>query len=121
MNYCRYILLFCVCVCFSGTVQSQEKLSLFERAKLKIAVFKDGNIAKITDALILGVKYGKQASQDEAQGYEFAHEKAAYEWGYDVGDPALVKTVRFYWESVQLGIFSIGDYQESTKGEKSDR
>lgn len=77
-------------------------------------------LQKIAEALLLGVEYGSQARLDEESGYKLAHQKAAYDWGYKVGDPKTVKMVRLYWEGVQLGIFAFGDLQEQTGG-KSER
>lgn len=77
-------------------------------------------LTKISSALLLGVQYGAQAKADEAKGYVWAHQKAAYDWGYQVGDPTIVKMVRLYWEGVQLGVFGVGDLQQLT-GEKSPR
>lgn len=96
---------------------ASSSFSLFEAAKLRLAVLKKENIIRIRDALILGMKYGKQAKEDEENNDKLAHEKAAYEWGYDVGDPKTVRMIRFYWEGIQLGVFAIGDHQERS-GEK---
>ena len=73
---------------------------------------------QVRDAILLAVKYGNQAKRDETAGYEFAHQKAAYEWGYEVGDPGTVRLTRLYWEGVQLGVFAVGDIQERS-GPKS--
>ena len=74
---------------------------------------------RVMDALIMGVDYGNQAKENEAAGYALAHQKAAYDWGYAVGDPQIVKMVRLYWEGVQLGVFAIGDLQQGS-GTKTD-
>ncbi len=108
-----------------------QKLSFKERLKAKAAAIaykakfhlkaiNSEKIRQIRDALILGVEYGKQAKEDEGNGYKFAHQKAAYDWGYEVGDPALIKMIRLYWEGVQLSVFAIGDMQERS-GEKSPK
>lgn len=110
---------------------SEEKLSFKERLKAKAAqlAYKARFPVKaltskkaqiVYDALLLGIQYGKQAKLDEQRGYEYAHQKAAYDWGYEVGDPVLIKTIRFYWEGIQLGVFAIGDIQERS-GEKSPK
>lgn len=107
------------------------KLSLAERLKAKAAAIAaktklrlenidKAQIIAIRDAMIIGVEYGRQAKRDEEAGYELAHQKAAYEWGYAVGDPKTVKLVRLYWEGVQLGVFGIGDIQQHT-GSKSPK
>ena len=83
---------------------------------LKLEVLKSENVVIIRDALLLGVEYGNQAKEDEGNGDELAHERAAYEWGYEVGNPKVVKMIRFFWEGVQLGVFGFGDYQENTSG-----
>lgn len=105
-------------------VQAQDaKPSLAERLKAKATALEvlreldprnlnKEQLQKIGSALLLGVEYGDQAKSDEANGYVWAHQKAAYEWGYRVGDPKIVKMVRLYWEGVQLGVFGLGDLQQ---------
>lgn len=114
------------------TAYSEEaKPSLAERLKAKAAKLAakaalpledidKAQLEAILDAMIIGVEFGKQAKQEEEDGYEFAHQKAAYEWGYAVGDPKTVRLVRLYWEGVQLGVFGIGDIQQHT-GSKSPK
>ena len=112
-------LLICLAISihFSANSYAEEpKLTFSERIALKLEVLKSENVAIIRDALLLGVKYGNQAKEDEGNGDDLAHERAAYEWGYEVGDPKIVKMIRFFWEGVQLGVFGFGDYQENTNG-----
>lgn len=116
----------------SAPLQAQDaQPTLVERLKAKAAALEivreldprslnQEQLRKISSALLLGVQYGDQAKADEANGYVWAHQKAAYDWGYQVGDPAIVKMVRLYWEGVQLGVFGVGDLQQLT-GEKSPR
>lgn len=102
----------------SASYAEEQKLSLRERIALKMEVLKSENVVVIRNALLLGVKYGKQAKIDEEAGDPLAHERAAYEWGYEVGDPKTVKMIRFFWEGVQMGVFGFGDYQEAS-GDKA--
>ena len=105
-----------------------SQLTFAERVKAKFAILKEldpraldkEQLVKIADALLSGVDYGNQAKVDEEAGYELAHQKAAYNWGYSVGDPKTVRLARLYWEGVQLGVFAFGDLQQQT-GEKSAR
>lgn len=56
-------------------------------------------------ALILSGAFKKQAADAEAENDPLAHERAAYEWGYAVGDPETIRLIRFFSEGVQLGFF----------------
>lgn len=114
-----------------AAVAQSGELSFAERLKAKAAALeilkeldpRDLNreqLQKIAEALLLGVEYGNQAKIDEEAGYDLAHQKAAFDWGYRVADPKTVKMVRLYWEGVQLGVFGFGDLQQHAGG-KSER
>ena len=111
----------------TGSAQGFETASLLDRLRDRASEAADQlnqavealdaeTIDKVKNALLLGVDYGDQARRDEEAGYRYAHEKAAYDWGYEVGDPIIVRSVRLYWEGVQLGIFAIGDVQQLRGG-----
>jgi len=85
-----------------------------------LAVLNPKTANRVIEALLLGIDFGKQAKLDEEAGDQYAHQKAAYEWGCKVGDPKLVSLVRHFWEGVQLGVFAVGDLQER-KGYKSPK
>ena len=104
-------------ISFSQSLKAKAK-AIALKAALKFDSLNTEQIQKLKSALILGIEYGNQAKFDEGNGDELAHQKAAYEWGYDVGDPKIVKMIRFYWEGVQLGVFAIGDAQQRS-GEKN--
>lgn len=57
-------------------------------------------------ALMLSGVFREQAAQGEELEDPLAHERAAYEWGYSVGDPEAVRRIRFLSEGLQLGVFS---------------
>jgi hypothetical protein len=57
-------------------------------------------------ALALSVPFREQAKLGELAGDPLAHERAACEWGYSVGDPKAVHMLRFFSEGLQLGVFS---------------
>jgi hypothetical protein len=62
-------------------------------------------------ALLLSGVFKEQAAQDEANGDPLAHERAAYEWGYSVGDSQTIRWMRFFSEGVQLGAFGAGSLE----------
>ena len=55
---------------------------------------------------MLSGAFREQAAQGEELEDPLAHERAAYEWGYSVGDPEAVRRIRFLSEGLQLGVFS---------------
>lgn len=56
--------------------------------------------------LALSGVFRAQAKVGEEADDPLAHERAAYEWGYSVGNPEAVRLLRFLSEGLQLGVFS---------------
>ncbi|MFG6569778.1 hypothetical protein [Sulfitobacter sp. 1A13679] len=96
---------------FADRLRSKA-LDVAQSGDLNFSTLSEKQKLKVFDALLLGKEYGIWAREREKEGYRFAHEQAAYDWGYEVGDPKTVRLVRLYWEGLQLGVFAIGDFQE---------
>lgn len=74
------------------------------------------SIEKTKYAISIFPDFAAQAKDGEAFGYKYAHERAAYDWGWEVGDPQVVRNLRNLSEELQKSVFSIGDILEGTRG-----
>ena len=73
-------------------------------------------VAATQRAITLASKYRDQALRDEKSlGLNYAHAKAAYEYGYAVGDINIINNFRLFSESVQYSIVNVDDIIDTGK------
>lgn len=63
----------------------------------------------IRNAIVSAWDFALQAKVGEENGYLLAHERAAYDWGWEVGDPSVVRVARNILEEIQYTSILLGD------------